>query len=743
MYHSTLVWIVLVTTTVVDAKLCVTGPIKLTLSPSCSLETIREAYSSLFNDELVRDASCTNSIEDDLKEFLNDNDLEQGALSLCASADIGDAVPFHEIAGMNGSFDSQFDKNFYDGGTYWNEEIQTNLETGDATNHLKADAAQVKRFFNGPAQYGTVEWPNQLSNFDLDTCDIHAAMCCWAQDRQANDNNGNCNTPYDTNCIDKDPADNTDLCLVNLDKAPQSNDIKSDNGILVHPGDNANGEGAVHCHGLAWSNDPNDPTARYKANNLFFISMYDHLHQRGYVRNIQGAPMCACVEQMPVVTRSDCTQTDVTETFEVTYNAGSTTNIKLTDIDVNFNACQGANNNNNDLSAYVARLTNEGHLTNSQKAAMKEILVEKGNCPRAQERNLARAGIIRGFDESDYQHILELDTIDTHEFVHGLCVTGASSVAVYSSDPNLYYTQYENFASQQKAWGDRDYVLEGVENTVCAGGIYLQPNRHKSILRYTDIVVGATPIDDSLTICGFSEEIKNSRRGGKWHLNLTPDKGFHQRLGADSGLQWVANENSKVNMSMFCRDLPIKPSSMPSLMPSPAPSVSFAPTLSHQPSPQLPSIVSMTLPATTTNQLVHGICVKGAQSASASSNRATYKTTMIENFTSGMKAWDDRNYIIEGVESTPCNDGLFLKPNRHKKIGRNTVIEIEIERASNDYATLCVFVEPPGKRDGGFTKSLPTDKGFTNYGTTFTGFKWGSPGTSISNKAWGMLCVVV
>ena len=58
------------------------------------------------------------------------------------------------------------------------------------------------------------------------------------------------------------------------------------------PEDNNNGEGAIHCHGLAWSNDVNDATARYKANNLFFVSMYDHMYQRGYVKNIPGAPMC-------------------------------------------------------------------------------------------------------------------------------------------------------------------------------------------------------------------------------------------------------------------------------------------------------------------------------------------------------------------------------------------------------------------------------------------------------------------
>jgi len=142
-------------------------------------------------------------------------------------------------------------------------------------------------------------------------------MCCWPKDRQgtllwsyialftiqyayimctslsyiANDGNGNCDDPYDERCVDKDVADNTDLCYVDLQRGNQTTDFDT-SGILVYSGDGDNGEGAIHCHGLAWSNDDNDHTSRYRANNLIFVSMYDHMYQRGYVKNIPGAPMC-------------------------------------------------------------------------------------------------------------------------------------------------------------------------------------------------------------------------------------------------------------------------------------------------------------------------------------------------------------------------------------------------------------------------------------------------------------------
>ena len=48
----------------------------------------------------------------------------------------------------------------------------------------------------------------------------------------------------------------------------------------------------------------------YRGNNLFYVSLYDHMYVRGYVKNIPSAPMCACAEQMPTVSRADCTQID-------------------------------------------------------------------------------------------------------------------------------------------------------------------------------------------------------------------------------------------------------------------------------------------------------------------------------------------------------------------------------------------------------------------------------------------------
>ena len=47
----------------------------------------------------------------------------------------------------------------------------------------------------------------ELDQFKPEKCTAHAVKCCWPRDRQANDNNGNCNSPYDSDCIDKDAGE--------------------------------------------------------------------------------------------------------------------------------------------------------------------------------------------------------------------------------------------------------------------------------------------------------------------------------------------------------------------------------------------------------------------------------------------------------------------------------------------------------------------------------------------------------
>jgi len=244
-----------------------------------------------------------------------------------------------------------------------------------------------------------IDLPSYLTSFDPDQngCDINAAFCCWVQDRQANDNNGNCNTPYESQCIDKDPGDNANFCYTDHTRS----DANTQGGFSVF-GDVLNGkeniEGAIHCHGFAWAQDELDTSAVYKGNNLFYVSLYDHMHQRGYVRNAPGSTMCGCSENMAVVTRADCTEISAEQTFRFDYNtANSAFQGVLITNDLDFNACQGANNNNNDLEAYYTRLVNEGKQTTSNLAELRKTLVgtAAGKCNQAIVDFMETKGIVR------------------------------------------------------------------------------------------------------------------------------------------------------------------------------------------------------------------------------------------------------------------------------------------------------------------------------------------------------------
>ncbi|KAL7550273.1 hypothetical protein ACHAWF_013512 [Thalassiosira exigua] len=298
-----------------------------------------------------------------------------------------------------------FDKTYFNGGTAFNEQYETEVDDrvpyvdGKPANVLKLDGSRIDDVYEAYAREMKIEYADvAVDNFA--ECPLRAAMCCFASDRQAGDNNGNCATPYDTNCDNADPADNTDLCYVDMNRDKSA--AGTDGGFAIYPGDGDDGEGSVHCHGYAWSNDPNDPESRYKGNNLFYISLYDHLYKRGYVRNFPGAPMCACLDKMPVVSRSDCTQIDVTELWIATFRpAEGDTEASFSlsldpenGVQIAFNACQGAKRNN-DLESYYHRLHNEGKATLEELTEVRRTIVGRGNC----QKKIDEFVVTQGFEK--------------------------------------------------------------------------------------------------------------------------------------------------------------------------------------------------------------------------------------------------------------------------------------------------------------------------------------------------------
>jgi hypothetical protein len=280
---------------------CLDGGLVIEGVKGCSYEALLAAYTQEFNDPVY---SCSDTTpEADLwRKLGNAQSLAEAQAfvknSICAPMyNARGFVPFTKIAARG--TDYVFEKNYYNGYSNWNEQVETLYGInglGQVSQNLKADSSSVTSFFAGDGSSKQVEFPSSLSNFQ--SCSSNSVMCCWVTDRQAGDNNGNCATPYDKNCVDKEPGDNTDLCYVDH----KSSNMSKGNGEELFPLDDDNNsdnaEGPVHCHGFAWANDPFDFTSRYKGNNLFYVSMYDHMNQRGYVRAVPGAPMCGCTEQV-------------------------------------------------------------------------------------------------------------------------------------------------------------------------------------------------------------------------------------------------------------------------------------------------------------------------------------------------------------------------------------------------------------------------------------------------------------
>ena len=94
-------------------------------------------------------------------------------------------------------------------------------------------------------------------------------------------------------------ADNANICYIDHARSSDANHVQD--GFTIY-GDLKSGneaiEGSIHCHGWTWGEDPLHPDNIYKGNLKFFVSMYDHLTQRGYARNIPGSPMCDCAENV-------------------------------------------------------------------------------------------------------------------------------------------------------------------------------------------------------------------------------------------------------------------------------------------------------------------------------------------------------------------------------------------------------------------------------------------------------------
>jgi len=313
----------------------------ITLGATCDLASLEAA---------IAGTTCT------VAELFPGEDAATAVEDLC---EYGAPTQFVEIQGTY-----QLDKRAMNGGG----------DVKDGENTFDIDVARLKRFIDNDMDNKLIAWPEYaqreeynpdngygdngyMTNFNIDkeaekgSCQMNTVMCCYIESEFDNF------------------VDNTDVCHHDLANSPQSNHIKA--GWSVFSGDEP-----ANCMGFTWKEG--DASDTYKGNTLFYASLYQTA-MNGYMSNVPGAPMCACVEQMPIVTKADCvssTGSDLSYKFTVDAAGEVTASASVT---MTYGDC-----GDNDLSAQVKAL----HAGTDIATGIDEYLVGDDNCDATNEAYL-------------------------------------------------------------------------------------------------------------------------------------------------------------------------------------------------------------------------------------------------------------------------------------------------------------------------------------------------------------------
>lgn len=283
----------------------------------------------------------------------NDVDAIQAALDTkCESArqpdlDLSDAI----------GKGPQFLKNFLDGGTTWND----NYESG-GNYDLSVDADIIPDLHENKARTtvfatpdgGTsANYPRYFSNFfnGEKECRLGVIECCYTASRSP-----------DTNTI-PGLVDNAEMCALDLTLAAKSNHIASPDFRPSFTFYGTQDQDDTYCSGFAYDEGSFGDDVKY--NTLFHMAMMTNLYEKNYVKNIPGAPLCGCLEQMPVVDNADCVKER--EGYKIDSDGNVSINLGWMDCGM-------------DLYSYYESLPRKGTM---EKSFVKEKIVGKGNCEAA------------------------------------------------------------------------------------------------------------------------------------------------------------------------------------------------------------------------------------------------------------------------------------------------------------------------------------------------------------------------
>lgn len=183
----------------------------------------------------------------------------------------------------------QFMKNFFDGGTTWNDNYEKDgsyvLQEDAAIIKMKYDAIGRSVVFDTPDGGTSAHYEQYFSNFFKgdQECPLGVIECCYTSSRTTDSLVGN-----------------AQMCALDMTNSARSNHIKARSFTVydTQPNDD------TYCSGFAYEKDSFGESVKY--NTLFHMAMMTNLYENGRVKNVPGAPMCGCVSQMPMIDQAAC-----------------------------------------------------------------------------------------------------------------------------------------------------------------------------------------------------------------------------------------------------------------------------------------------------------------------------------------------------------------------------------------------------------------------------------------------------
>jgi len=265
--------------------------------------------------EVSVDIACTpEALQRDLAAKGCTSITDDAIVRACEDA----AFDFGEITDLH----YQFDKSYMDGGAIWNDGRADEAAATESRVRKALKTVGSNSIINWPMYEALTEYvgPDQrpyMSNFNFTdgSCDLSTVMCCFIDDKDDRE----------------EVLDNSEVCTHDLRDSRRSNHI---NRGWAEFDNNAN----TYCTGFTFSPEDVDGTNRVKGNSLLDLSFRNTV-ENGLVKNIPGAPMCACIEQMPTVSTAHCRTTTVSNealTYSVTDDK---LEVKMIEASVTFDDC--------------------------------------------------------------------------------------------------------------------------------------------------------------------------------------------------------------------------------------------------------------------------------------------------------------------------------------------------------------------------------------------------------------------